>query len=260
MHLERRALVAPDGTRLSVLDSGGDGRPVVILHGLAGSAAEFAPTARALPEHRVVLLDQRGHGRSERHPSDVSRAAFVADVAALLDDVGPAVLVGQSMGAHTAMLVAAAHPQLVDRLVLLETAEGGDADESVAEWFRSWPLPFADPAAARAFLGTGALADAWIADLEEVPDGLRPRFDPEVMARVLETLAAPRWTEWESVAAPTLLVYGENGMFAPELRDAFAARGRDVRRVDLPGASHDAHLDAIEGWIAVLREFAGGPS
>jgi pimeloyl-ACP methyl ester carboxylesterase len=77
------------------------------------------------------------------------------------------------------------------------------------------------------------------------------------MARVIAPLAAPRWSEWESVVAPTLLVYGEHGMFAPEVRDAFAARGRDVRRVDLPGGSHDAHLDAAEGWIAALREFAG---
>ncbi|PTL72402.1 alpha/beta hydrolase [Rathayibacter caricis DSM 15933] len=259
MHLERRALVAPDGTRLSFLDSGGTGRLVVILHGLAGSAEEFAPTARALPDHRVVLLDQRGHGHSEPRPSDVSREAFVADVAALLEREGPAILVGQSMGAHTAMLVAAAHPELVDRLVLLETAEGGDG-EVVAGWFRSWPLPFADRDAARAFLGDGALADAWIADLVEGPDGLRPRFDPEVMARAIEPLAVPRWAEWEAVAAPTLLVYGEHGMFAGGVRDAFAARGRDVRRVDLPGGSHDAHLDAAEGWIAALREFVGGPA
>jgi len=258
MHLERRALVAPDGARLSLLDSGGTGRLVVILHGLAGSAEEFAPTARALPDHRVVLLDQRGHGRSEQRPSDVSREAFVADVAALLEREGPAILVGQSMGAHTAMLVAAAQPELVDRLVLLETAEGGGGDAGVADWFRSWPLPFADRDAARAFLGDGALADAWIADLVEGPDGLRPRFDPEVMARAIEPLAAPRWAEWEAVAAPTLLVYGEHGMFAEDVRDAFAARGRDVRRVDLPGGSHDAHLDAAEGWISALREFVGG--
>ncbi len=65
-----------DGVRLSALRGGGDGVPVVLLHGLAGSAAEMAPLAAGLGAdgHRVVAMDQRGHGHSTRRPADVSRA------------------------------------------------------------------------------------------------------------------------------------------------------------------------------------------
>jgi pimeloyl-ACP methyl ester carboxylesterase len=74
---------------------------VVILHGLAGSAREFLPTAAALPEFRTVLVDLRGHGSSTRCPHDLSREAFVADVVRVIEEVaaGPVVLVGQSMAA-----------------------------------------------------------------------------------------------------------------------------------------------------------------
>lgn len=250
-------VIRTDGAEIAAAEAG-EGPAVFVLHGLAGSRDEFIPTAEALGDHRVVLVDLRGHGRSTRHPVDLSRAAFVADVVAVIEslDAAPVVLVGQSMGAHTAMLVAAARPDLVDGLVLLEGGVGGEnGDESAAlgDYFRSWPLPFADQGAARAFLGDGVLQDAWIEALEAGPDGLRPRFDAEVMEATARAVAEPRWAEWESVTAPTLAVFGEHGMFSEEQRAAFVGRGRSVIRIDLPGASHDAHLDAPDAWITALR-------
>ncbi|RXZ85309.1 alpha/beta hydrolase [Agromyces atrinae] len=250
-------VIRTDGAEIAVAEAG-ESRAVVVLHGLAGCRDEFIPTAEALADHRVVLVDLRGHGRSTRRPEDLSRAAFVADVVAVIESLGvaPVVLVGQSMGAHTAMLVAASRPDLVDRLVLLEGGAGGEnGDESAAlgDYFRSWPLPFADVAAARAFLGEGVLQEAWIAGLESGVDGLRPRFDADVMEATASAVAEPRWAEWEGVTTPTLVVFGEHGMFSEEQRAAFVDRGRSVIRLDLPGASHDAHLDAHDAWIAALR-------
>jgi pimeloyl-ACP methyl ester carboxylesterase len=73
-------LLMREGVRLAGLDWGGDGPPALLLHGLAGYAGEWADTARWLTARcRVVALDARGHGDSERAPDDVSRAAHVAD-------------------------------------------------------------------------------------------------------------------------------------------------------------------------------------
>ncbi len=246
------------GVELRCFDTGGSGPAVVFLHGLAGSAQEFIPTAAAVPECRSVLVDLRGHGGSTRHPGDVSREAYVADVVRVIGAVGPpAVLVGQSMGGHTAMLVAAARPDLVSGLVLLEAgAAGGSGDHTaMGEYFRSWPVPFPSRAAAAAFLGAAPLAQAWVADLAAGPDGFRPRFDADVMVAAISAVDAPRWAEWEQVSAPTLAVFGENGMFDEAARAEFVRRGRDVVRADLTGASHDAHLDSFGPWVAALREF-----
>ena len=104
-----RTVLRPDGVWIAVTDLGGDGPTVVLLHGLAGSSRELLPTAHALPGYRVLLVDQRGHGASTRLPDDLSRDAFVGDVVAVIEELVPgrrATLVGHSMGAHTAFLVA----------------------------------------------------------------------------------------------------------------------------------------------------------
>jgi pimeloyl-ACP methyl ester carboxylesterase len=182
MDATTRTLTVDDGTEIAFAVWPGVEPAVVVLHGLAGSSREFVTTAEALSGRAVVLVDQRGHGGSTRRPVDTARAAFVADAVAVIGAVTtePVMLVGQSMGAHTAMLVAAARPDLVRGLVLLEGDQGsGTADEHAAmgAFFRSWPTPFADRSAARAALGDGPLARAWVDDLEQRPDGLHPRFD-----------------------------------------------------------------------------------
>ncbi|NOV96781.1 alpha/beta fold hydrolase [Isoptericola halotolerans] len=252
-----------DGVSLAVTDRGGDGPPVVLLHGLAGSSRELLPTADALTDRfHVLLVDQRGHGRSSRRPRDVSREAFVADVVAMIEelDAGPVRLVGQSMGAHTAFLTASARPDLVDRLVMLEGHVAGDdpgAARAIGEFFASWPSVFADEAAARAFLGESPLADAWIADLERTVGGLRRRFDADVMEAVIAAVHVPRWDEWAALTTPTLAIFADDGLFTAQAKDELIRRRPLTRRVDLAGAGHDAHLDARDDWIAVLRDFLG---
>lgn len=236
---------------------------MVLLHGLAGSSRELQATADALDDSfRVLIIDQRGHGLSTRRPPDLSRQAFVDDVVAVIEQVLPGervALVGQSMGAHTAFLTAAARPDLVNKLVMLEGhVAGSDRDDEaheLGEYFASWPIPFSDLGHARSFLGTSVLAEAWLADLELTQDGLRPRFDADVMQQTIVAVHAPRWTEWEHLGVPALAIFAENGMFTSEQKDELIARRPATRREDIPGASHDAHLDAFDTWIQILRSY-----
>ncbi|WP_308191764.1 alpha/beta fold hydrolase [Kitasatospora humi] len=124
--------------RLSCRDTDGTGRPVVLLPGPAGHAGEWdARTARLCPRHRVVAID-------ERRPGDVSRAAYVADTATVLEalDLREAVLVGQSLGGHTAMLTAATHPERVDALIPIEAgaaAASPNVQSELSDWLASGP-------------------------------------------------------------------------------------------------------------------------
>lgn len=240
-----------------------DPRPtVVFLHGLAGSASEFVPTVEALgAEYRCVLVELRGHGRSTRHPLDASREAYVRDVIAVLEHLDSAqavALVGQSLGAHTALLVAAARPDLARMLVLLEgdvQSAPPEAAERIGGYFASWPIPFSDAAAARAFLGDSVIAAAWLADLEECEGGLRPRFDAAFVQESIAALhAQSRWDEWENLTVPSAAIFAPNGMFDEERKAAFVEARPGTLRVDLGEGSHDAHLDATAEWSAVLGD------
>lgn len=248
---------------IAVTDLGGDGPPLLLLHGLAGSSRELLPTAEALADSfRVVLFDQRGHGRSTRRPDDLSRPAFVSDAVAVVEALAPGqrwTLVGQSMGAHTAFLTAAARPDLVASMVMLEGHVAGDDDPAQAvglgRYFASWPLPFPDEASAREFLGNDAIVDAWIADLVTTPDGLVPPFDADIMERAIAAVHEPRWAEWQTLKVPTLAIFAADGMFSDEDKDELIRRRPQTDRVDLDAGSHDAHLDAFASWVDALQRW-----
>lgn len=138
----------------------------------------------------------------------------MADVVHVIEAVigGPVTLVGQSMGGHTALLVAAARQDLVARLVLLEAGVGGDGTEHSRErmrdFFASWPRPFTDRTQAQSFLGDSPIGRAWLADLEERPDGFWPRFNMDViMETIADVDAQARWEEWSGIDVPTLAVF-----------------------------------------------------
>jgi pimeloyl-ACP methyl ester carboxylesterase len=100
------------------------GPPVIALHGWLDNAASFGPLAPLLPGLDIVALDLPGHGLSDHRPpgQHYHFVDFVADVIAAADALGwdRFALIGHSMGAGIASLIAAGFPQRVERLVLIE--------------------------------------------------------------------------------------------------------------------------------------------
>jgi pimeloyl-ACP methyl ester carboxylesterase len=254
--------------RLEALDFGGDGPGVLLLHGLAGTAVEWEDTAAWLTDtHRVVALDQRGHGRSERRPEDVTPAAFVADALETVESLGlaPAIVVGQSLGGLIAFLAASERPDLVSALVVVEATpnrEEPEVAEQIADYFDSWPLPFASEEAAVTFFGGESLrARAWARNLVATPEGLQPAFDADVLvAAIGEALARDHWDDWRALAAPTLLVRGEEGELSPAEAAAMLDAVPAAQLVSIPGAGHDVHLDAPDAFRRAVESFLAGLS
>ena len=244
-------------------DTASDLPVLVLLHGLAGYALEWGATIAALREdYRVISVEQRGHGSSTRRPDDVSRQAYVADAVAVLDDLGAGAVpvVGQSMGGHTAMLLAAHHPERVSRLVMVEAGLGGGdpADvDGLAAWLRGWPAPFADRDAFLAFFGgSRSVAEGWADGLAERADGLWPQWDAETLARALAAVAErEHLDEWSSVQAPTLLVRGEHGSIPERQVESMCALRPDTELAVVAGAGHDLHLEAPDALRPVLARF-----
>ncbi|MBE1492552.1 alpha/beta fold hydrolase [Plantactinospora soyae] len=250
-------LYARDGTRLALHDFGGSGAPVLLLPGLCGHAGEWSATVSGLTgAYHGYALDPRGHGDSERRPTDVSRDAHVADTAAALGLLGPAVVIGQSLGGHTAFLTAARHPELVTGLVLIEAGPQGPDDgtpDRIDRWLGEWPVPFPDQATAARHLGGGLVGSAWASGLRRRDDGWYPAFDRDVMVATIAA-AAPRWDEFARISCPTLVVRGGAGSLDA---DEYARMSRHpmVTAVEIPGGGHDVHLDSPERWRKELADF-----
>ncbi|MER5777356.1 alpha/beta hydrolase [Streptomyces sp. NPDC002039] len=254
--------VVRGGVRISCRDWGGSGPPIVLLHGLAGHAGEWDTLARNLSRrYRVVAVDQRGHGASERRPGDVSRAAYVADVVAVIGqlDLRRPVLVGQSLGGHTAMLTAAAHPDLLRALVLIEAGPGGsnpDVQAEIDAALGAWPTPFPSRQVAVEFFGGGAVGEAWAAGLEERPGGWWPRFDRHVMVEALtENARRSFWDDWTTITCPTLVILGQSGIIPAHETQAMLQQRPGTVAVSVPRAGHDVHLEHPEILRQMLQEF-----
>lgn len=235
---------------------------MLCLHGLAGHAGEWTGTAERLADvARAVAFDARGHGGSERFPGHVSRDANVADAVAVIEALrlAPVVVVGQSFGGQTALLLAAARPDLVRGLVVVEASPdsgGGDACIEVERSLRSWPVPFATRADAVAyFAGRGFAAAEWAAGLEEREDGWWPRFDVDVLVRTLrEADSRTYWDEWEGIGCPILVVRGSKGSLPRDHALQMLRRARAARLVEIAGG-HDVHLERPDEWARALRGF-----
>jgi pimeloyl-ACP methyl ester carboxylesterase len=115
------------GVRLALEDAGA-GKPIVLLHGLTATRRYVVMGSRALERsgHRVIAYDARGHGRSSPAPDPraYSHQDLALDLLAVLDslEIERAVLAGASMGAHTLLSLALAHPERVAGLVVVTPA------------------------------------------------------------------------------------------------------------------------------------------
>lgn len=232
---------------------GGKGAPVLLLHGLAGHAGEWAVTAEWLSgEFAVFALD-----------GDIdadSAAAASAEIG-----TGPVVCIGQSLGGRAAIELAARRPELVRALVVAEADPGGGPEvaeevaERVREAFARWPESFSSrEEAVELFGGRSPRAEAWADGLREGDGRLWPRFHREAAVELLRAeLARPLWEEWERISCPTLIVRGEEGDLDEATAAQMAARLPGARLTTVPGAGHEVHLDRPSEWRAALEPFLG---
>lgn len=103
----------------------GEGRPVLILHGLFGDGLNWGGVARLLKDDwRLILPDMRNHGRSPHSDDDCSYKSMAADVLALMDELAlnQVDLIGHSMGGKIAMTLALMHPERISSLTVVDIA------------------------------------------------------------------------------------------------------------------------------------------
>lgn len=106
------------------LFAGGEGPPLLLVHGYGGSAWNFAELAARLPGRRLIVPDLPGHARSSPLPAARSLAGFADVLAAICEEEGitQVDVVGHSMGGVVALRLAERRPELVRRVVLLAAA------------------------------------------------------------------------------------------------------------------------------------------
>ena len=117
--------VKGDGININLAIWEGEGQPILAIHGITANCRCWDVMASKLaPKHRLVALDLRGRGRSEKPPSGYSMAHHIGDILSILDNlkIEKAVLMGHSLGAFIALAFGAEHPDRVDGIILVDGA------------------------------------------------------------------------------------------------------------------------------------------
>ena len=220
----------------------GEGKPLLLLHGWGTSLDTFTAMAGDLSrQFRVTAFDFPGHGGSEMPPATWTVDDFVALTVELIQTLGlerPSIL-GHSFGGRVAIKLAAAHPEALDRLVLVDAA-GVPPARTLKRRLKSAASRTAN-AIGRSLGRPGQEIRRWIVTRIASPDYLNAGpLRRTFLAVVREDLrpVMPR------IKAPTLLVWGESDEDTP-VADARAMEKliRGARLLVLKNAGHFSYLD-----------------
>jgi len=247
---------------------GESGPLVAFCHGLFGQGKNWTSIAKAVAtDHRVLLVDMPNHGRSGW--TDRFDYVDVADrVAELFRAEDPVALVGHSMGGKAAMVLALRHPDLVDRLCVVDVSPVDYEARSEFAGYIEAMLALdlhtiehrrdADAALAEAVPST-TVRSFLLQNLRRTDDGWSWQPNLELFGRDLAVLGG--WPE-EALSGhppypgPTLWIAGEHSSYVePEYAAEMDRWFPRNRKVTVKGAGHWVHSEQPEVFTEVLRRF-----
>ncbi len=260
-----------NGVTLDFGDAG-HGAPLLLAHGFTGSAASWSGLAPTLRQaHRVIAVDLLGHGRSDT-PHDPDRYAIerqADDLAALLDalDIETADVIGYSMGARIALVLAMRHAARVGRLVLEspsagliddeERARRRVADEALADRIeRDGIIAFVDEWESRPmFASHSALPLQARSQLREERLGQRPSGLAGSLRGAGQGTMAPLRDRLSGVACPVLIIVGELDSVGVERAQAVAEGIAGALLEVVAGSGHTPHLERPDVFLDLAAGF-----
>ena len=245
----------------------GQGKPVIVLHGVFGTSDNWITPAKILSEHyKLYLLDQRNHGQSP-HSDEFNNSVMAEDLKEFIDlhGINKPVIMGHSMGGKVAMNFAAKNEDLIEKLIVVDIApeyypphhqkilQGlnsidlknlktrQEADEQLAKFEPEIPV--------RQFL----LKNLYRNDNNEFAWRINLPVISEKINNVGEAL-----DENICISVPALFIRGGNSNYIKEEDEAMIKKiFSDVRIETIEGAGHWVHAEKGKEFGDLVKEFVG---
>ncbi|BAP43805.1 3-oxoadipate enol-lactonase [Pseudomonas sp. StFLB209] len=240
----------------------GQGSPVLLLHGLGSSGLDWEYQIPALAaQHRVITLDIRGHGRSDKPRERYSIKGFSADVEALIEHLHlePVHVVGLSMGGMIGFQLAVDHPQWLRSLCIVNSGpqvKVRSANE-VWQWFKRWSLArLLSMQALGQALGKLLFPRPDQADLRRKIAERWARNDKRAYLASFDAIVG--WGVQERLSrinCPTLVISGDRDYTPVAVKQAYVKLIRNARLVVIENSRHATPLDQPEAFNRTLLQF-----
>nr|BBH92027.1 alpha/beta hydrolase [Thermogemmatispora argillosa] len=243
--------------------TGDQQRPsILLLHGITDSGRCWSRVATDLAtSYDVIMPDARGHGQSSLSPDVVSIALLATDAVAVIRALSleRPILIGHSMGAVTAAMVAASYPDLVRAIVLEDPPllDSPDIPAPPSTW--QWLFDLRTLSPEERLIKARALQPTWAE--EEI--GPWAASKAEVQIAVLDAahaaIGAFPWRDvFPRIQCPMLLITGDPSLgaivTAPVARQAVALT-RQGQLVEIAGAGHNIHRDRYDQMMRAVKAF-----
>lgn len=281
--MPEETFIDANGLRFHTLDWGGHGEWIVCLHGLASQAHIWDLVAPRLTDSfRVIAIDQRGHGLSDKPDSGYDFATVASDLHAILQtlQIERALLAGHSWGGNVALQYAVEHPDRVRGLVLIDGGflqVGDRIDWPATEKFLEPPDLIGTPvdefrAGMKMWMGATWSPEAeaiTLQNFEVRADGtIAPRLSKANHMQVVRAIWEHRPSDlWARVQCPVLMIPAVASEPHDErTRDILENKRRDIalaeqrlkrsRTIWMPDTIHDVPLQSPAELAESIRDFA----
>ncbi|HEY0646820.1 alpha/beta fold hydrolase [Phenylobacterium sp.] len=235
----------------------GKGPTILLTHGYSATSQMWKGQIEPLSkEHQLVIWDMRGHGQSDSpdDPALYSEPATVADMAALLDEVGAksAVIGGLSLGGYMSLAFHRVHPERTEALLIIDTGPGYKNDEARDGWNRN-------------ALKTAERYETDGLKVLEAGSAER-RYAQHKSAKGLALAARGMLTQRDAgvitslpdIRVPSVVVVGSEDTPFLAASDYMAAKIPGARKEIIEGAGHAANIDKPEAFNAAITGFLSG--
>lgn len=243
----------------------GQGEPLLLLHGLGSSTADWTLQMEPLAQHfRVIAMDMRGHGRSDKPPGPYSIPMFADDVSTVLQvlEIPAAHVLGISLGGMVAFQLAVSHAPMVKSLIIVNSVPSMVVSNFVERW-QLWQR----------------LAIVELMGMRRMGEYLAPRLFPkpeqdelrqEIIQRWMQNdkrayLAATRsFVGWDvtprlaGIDCPTLVISADEDYWPVADKEAYTAQIPNARLLVVADSRHATPVDQPEVFNTAVLDFLQG--
>lgn len=247
----------------------------VFLHGLMGYGANWRKVTSGLESKaRILVYDQRGHGRSWQPLTGYSPEDYADDLFLILQELGwdQVILVGHSMGGRNALNFASRFPEKIQKLIIEDIGPEANLNpvNKYTQLIEMIPTPFASKLAAKEYFMNEFVTQAkgWnkaqmlgqylYSNIIEKEDGRADwRFyKPGIILSVQQGHERDYWDQVKALSVPTLLVRGaESQDLRRETYHKMLESNPQIQGVEIPNAGHWVHSDQPELFLQSLKTF-----
>lgn len=261
----KHGFVSVNDLRLHYLDYGGDGKPLLLLHGVTSHAWIWCAVAPEMNRRHSIALDSRGHGDSQWSADhQYTTEDLASDVIEFIDvmNIGGLDIVGASWGGLVALNAAMRRPDLVDRLVLIDIPPSFSASASEVDIdprsFRNHDESVAYVSDSAEYMDDGIAQTVATSGVRPGASGLLyPKHD-EYFHDYRPHRNVDYWEGLESLRMPVLIVRAENSShLSASVAEHMAGIAYDGQLVTISETGHRIPTDNPVALGAVLRHFLG---